>query len=108
MTTGSDFFGGTSFLDFLEEEPRTAFFSFQDQFGKAPAQQRYFQGQFQNIQNEFLGQLGQQIRGGGLPTLRFADFLSQFPFTQRYAQLSPFQRGERSAIFNPRTRFLPF
>ncbi len=98
------------FLDFLEEGPggpEAAFFSFQDQFGGSPAQQRFFSGQFPQIQQEFLGQLGQQIRQGGQPSGTFVNFLENFPFTQRFAGLTPFERGgARRSQFAPRTRSL--
>ena len=113
MGMQNPFRGQTPFLDMLEAEPRSAFFSFQNQFGQSPNQRRYFQNQFQDIHNQFLGQLGTQIRGGELPTLspeqhaqRFTSFLENFPFTERFAALPPQQRGVFPSQFNPRTRFL--
>lgn len=99
------------FLDFLEDRPEAGFFSFQDQFGRAPAQRQFFQRQFGDIQNEFLGLLGEQIRGGDVPNLRFLDFLEDFDFSKRFRQLPPSQRGGTAGfqrLFSPRTRSLFF
>jgi hypothetical protein len=103
----SGFFGGSNpFASFLEDVPEAAYFSLDKPFGRSPRQERFFQGQFQNIQNEYLGALGQQIRGGQFPTLRFTDFLEKFPFTKRYASLPPQSRGDFPRQFSPPTRFL--
>jgi hypothetical protein len=96
----NDLFGGL-----LGEEPRAAFFSFQNQFGQSPNQRKFFQNQFSNIQNEFLGVLGQQLQQGMLPQQSFSDFLGDFPFTQRFASLAPSMRGAQTNRFSPRTMF---
>jgi hypothetical protein len=112
---GSGFFGsGTSpWSDWLEEDKagqRAAYFSFGPQFGQAPSQRRYYENSFDRIQNEYLGALGQQARSGEAPSLRFGDFLEDFPFTQRYLSQPPSQRGGNfSSRYTPRTRFIrPF
>jgi len=99
------------FLAFLEDNQRAAFFGEQERFGgarNAPSQKRFFQGQFQNIQNEFLGKLAQQIRQGQTPNLRFTDFVGGLDFTQRFASLPPSFRGDFPSQFNPPTRSLFF
>jgi hypothetical protein len=93
------------FSGLLGEEPRAAFFSFQNQFGRSPNQRRFFQNQFSNIQNEFLGQLGRQLRQGMIPQKSFTNFLGDFPFTQRFASLPPSQRGAQTGRFAPRAVF---
>lgn len=95
------------FLEFLEGEPRATYFSYQNQFGRSPRQRDFFQNQFADIYNEYLGQLGSQARGGQLPTLRFNDVLSGLNFDQRFQRLSPEQRGEsgRSSQFAPSIRY---
>jgi hypothetical protein len=94
------------FGDLLGEEPRAAFFSFQDQFGqRSPNQRRYFQNQFSNIHNEFLGKLGQQLRQGVMPQQTFTDFLGGLPFSQRFASLPPEMRGGQQSRLSPRTAF---
>lgn len=51
------------FLDYLEDRPEAGYFSFQDQW-KTPNQKKYFQSQFSNIQNQYMGQLGQWVKAG--------------------------------------------
>jgi len=127
------FFDGNPFRSYLEDVPQAAYFSFQDQFGQtprgvtSPGQRQYFQNQFQNIHNRFMGQLGQQLRRGEAPTRQFTDFLSErlpqdrrtegvpiaptrpIPFAERFASLPPALRGDYSASrLSPRGRFLFF
>ncbi len=91
------------FLETPGEPQQAAYYAYQPQWG-GTRQQKYYQGQFANVQNEYLGKLGQQILGGGAPTLNFTDFLSQVPWTQRYAQMPPSMRGFSASQFNPYTR----
>ena len=100
MTTGFGFDG--NWLDFLEDKPEAGYFSYQNQW-RTPNQKKYYQNQFQEIQNEYLGRLGQQLRSGGAPTEKFTDFLGQFPWTLRFMQLPPSMRGDNPSLFNPRT-----
>ena len=74
-------------------------------FGTSPASRRYFQGQFQNVYNEFLGQQGRALQGGQIPSQTFSQFLDQFPFTQRYSALPPEMSGRGISVFAPRVRF---
>ena len=92
------------FLDFLEDEPKAAYFGYQDQW-RTPNQRKYFQSQFANIQNQYLGSLGKQIYGGGVPSLKFTDFLSQFPWMQQYQQSSE-GMGQDTSRYNPWTRWM--
>ena len=74
-----------------------------------PNQRRFFENQYQNVFNDYLGNLGSQVRGGNAPTESFAQFTQNFPFSARYADLPPGQRvGSPMRTFAPRTRFLPF
>ena len=94
-----------SFLDpqeMLSAMPEASHFSFQDQFGQAPTQRRFFQGQFQNIFNQFLGGLGKQIRQGEAPTNTFEDFMGNYNFGQQSV------RGATTSRFAPSARFLNF
>ena len=83
----------------------SAYFSQQNQW-KSPNVKKYFQGQFSNIQNQYMGQLGQMIQGGQAPSLEFTDFLSQFPWQQKFQELSPQERGQDTSRFNPFTRWV--
>ena len=107
----------TSFVgpqDILAEAPKATFFSFQDQFGGAPTQRRHFQGQFQDIYNQYLGTLGQQLRQDAQagrdprPSTSFLDFMGDFNFSQQFGQIPPSIRGGTTGRFAPSARFLNF
>jgi len=94
-------------LDALEEQAnwRTGYFGFQSQFGNSPNQKKYYQNQFQKIQDEFMGKQAQQVLGGGAPNLGFVDFLKNYNWNQNYQGLPPQERGQDNARFNPFTRW---
>lgn len=92
--------------DLLEENPRLPFSNQINQLGRGTTQGRFFGGRFENIRDEFLGQLGSQIQGGGTPTLRFTDFLENFDFDRRFRGTAPSLRGQGGqARFRPPTQF---
>ena len=91
---------------FLEEEPRSAFFSATQPFQTSNRMRRFLQEQFQPVWNEFLGAMGRQARLGQVPDLRFADFTQGTNFPQQFQQQPRWQRGESAQFFNPRMRFL--
>lgn len=93
---------GQEFLASDPEGRRASFFSFVNQ-QKAP-QRRFFQNEFQNIQNQFLGQLGQNIRESGTSDLTFESFLGDFPFATRFQGLPPSLRGALKTRFAPSVR----
>ena len=100
-----------SFLDpqeMLAAVPEAAYFSFQDQAGQSPTQRRFFQSQFQNVFNKFLGGLGQQWREGQTSPDTFTDFLGNYNFGQQFGQLPPSVRGATTSRFAPPARFLNF
>tara|TARA_R100000306_G_scaffold37350_1_gene37514 strand:- start:172 stop:486 length:315 start_codon:yes stop_codon:yes gene_type:complete len=78
---------------------------FGNPYGTSPASRRYFQGQFQNIYNDFLGAQGRALQGGQLPSQTFTQFLKQYPFTQRYAALPPELAGRTLGSFAPRVQY---
>ena len=78
---------------------------FGNPFGTSPASRRYFQGQFQNIYDEFLGKQGRALQGGQMPTQNFQQFLQAFPFTQRYSSLPPEMTGRTLGSFAPRVQY---
>jgi len=96
--------------DFLEEEPEIAYFGHQDQFGGRPAQNQYYQGAYQDVYNQYRGQLGSQALGGQDPTTLWTDFLSDFNFRDQFNQLSPSRRGEtesRRSLVSPLQWLIP-
>ena len=119
-TTGANpitkrFGSDNPFMEFLEFEPEAAYYSSpagwagQGAFAQGtPNQRRYYQNQFQNTYNEFLGALGSQIRGGGEPTMRFTEHLEGIPWAEKYAALTPEMAGRRTSRFSPGTRQIYF
>ena len=87
--------GFNPFLEFLETEPRAAFFSHGNRFGgpqKSQRQTNYYQNQFNEIYDQYLGNLGQQARGGTMPAGSFNDFLGGFDFEDWYRRQVPYQQ----------------
>jgi len=78
---------------------------FGNPFGASPASRRYFQGQFQNIYDDFLGTQGKSLQRGEMPAQNFQQFLQEFPFTQRYASLPPEMTGRSLGNFAPRVQY---
>ncbi len=93
------------FLNFLNQEPEAGYFSYQNQW-KSPNQKKFFQSQFSNIQNQYMGQLGATIRGGGEPTQNWTDFLGQYDWGQQFQSQTPQQRGIDTSRYNPFTKWL--
>jgi|TARA_R110000765_G_scaffold143410_1_gene244925 hypothetical protein len=73
-----------NFSDFLEEQPQALYQSFlgDPKNNMNSSMKRYYQNQFSNIQNEYLGKLARDMRGGITPTGKFADYLEKDVFTQ--------------------------
>ena len=114
-TFGSVFGQDNPFLDYLEGTTggkKALFFGgVQDQLGGLPTSQRKraaLENVFQDVQNEFLAELGTQALTGNQPSLTFNEYLSRVSTSDRpigdriYRQMgSPY-----TAQFTPRTRFL--
>jgi hypothetical protein len=101
----------TGWEDFLlAENPQWSYFSSapfttSQQQGYSPAQQNYWRGQFGNVWNRYMGELGSATRSGQ-QFGTFDDYLENMPFTQMYYQnVSPQERG-RVGRYNPATRFV--
>ena len=92
----------------LDAAPEAAFYSAAP-FGGAgggfsPSEEKYWRGQYGNVMNQYMGSLGQSLRQGQDPSATsFVDFLSAFPWTDRYMQSSPRNRPG----FIPTSRFAP-
>jgi len=96
-------------LEYEGAPQRAAYFGYQNQ-QRSPNQKRFFQNQFANVQNQYLGRLGQQIMGGGEPNLNFTDFLQQYfapqgGAAQAWGSMSPGQRGFDFGRYAPPTRW---
>ena len=95
-----------TFAGFLEEEPRAAFFGTLGEKGLLDSSSRRKQANdvYDQAMQGFYGKLGEQVLGGEAPTATFTDYLKDFPFTQRFAQLG--RQYDQGSQFSPRTRFL--
>lgn len=105
------------FLDFLEETETGRRASFFANVGNFNQQQPFsglgFQGQqfaanlFPQVQNRFLGALGNQINTGQQPNLRFTDFLrNNFDFRREFLRAPTFQTGRSTSGLVSPARFL--
>lgn len=67
------------FRAFLNEVPEAAYFSHRDK-ARSPAQNRFFDQQFQSVQNKYLGELGRMFNTGEGDPGQFseADFYDQY------------------------------
>lgn len=95
----------STFDPWLREQPEAGYFSFQNQW-KTPNAKKYFQGQFANIQNQYLGQLASQVRGGGEPTLDWMTKLRNIDWQQEFQEQTGGERRASTPRFNPFTRFI--
>lgn len=97
------------FAEFLEQEPRTAYFSRSNQFGGPQRSQRqagFFQNAFSDLYNQYLGSLGKQARAGMMPTGRWNDFMEGIDFDDFYRQRVPYQqRNQGGSDFAPPTHW---
>ena len=95
------------FQDFLEEEPGAAYFSHQNQWGGSPAKNKYWQNQFANVYNKYLGQLGVQAQAGETPSLNWTDYLKDYDFNNQFSNLPPGYRSTSAfKTFSPSLNWL--
>lgn len=102
-----------SFAGFLEERPQVAYYSSPTGMafgGRSPASQKFFERSFGDIYNQYLGELGSQIRDYSsgktkdTPSLTFTEYLKRDPFTDRYTAMPPTARGSFTGSYAPQTR----
>ena len=104
---------GNPFFQGFETDPqgqRANYFSHESQFGRSPNQKRFFQQQFEEVQNKYLGTLGQTIRSGGQPTQTLSRYLEDYfapqgGAQQQWASMSPRARGQDDSRFAPAARW---
>ena len=115
MATNNNNPFGDFYSDMLEMDPQMAYLGTltnQSFGGINPVQQKrardYFANQYSNIYNEYMAKKGREYQQKVDPAemTTFSDFLSDIPFTTRYAQLTPYQRGMSSQRFAPSTRYI--
>ena len=92
----------------LPYAPQAAYYSASPFGGESsPAAQQYWSGQYGNVHNQFMGELGRSYRRGEEPTMSFVDYLDQYPFTERYTALGPQMRaGGSTGRFAPSARYM--
>ena len=111
MATNNYLGANNPFIDYLDYDPVATYYSSptgQAFMGQSAGQERYYRGQYQDAYNDYLGALGSQIRQGAAPNMRFADYLEDYPFTERYAALTPQQAGRSTRQYSPSTRHIYF
>ena len=88
---------------YLEAEPASAYYSYSGEWD-SPRQGGYYQNQFTDIYNDYLGQLGSQVRGGGAPTNQWTDYLGDFDWDAWYRENQTYeQRNPNRSSFTPQT-----
>ena len=100
--------GDFPFSEFLESEPRAAYFGQSSRFGSAPRRQKYFEGAFQNVYDQYLGQLGRManVQDPAMETYGFNDWLKNtYRFDNDWGSMTPRERGESRGAFAPNARW---
>jgi len=108
-----DAFRNSPLFEGFETDPvgqRANYFSHQDQFGSSPNRRKFFDQQFQDVQNQFLGRVGKMFKTGtGDPAKEdWTGFLSDYFGTGGGAEYDWMQQGQRrqgAARYNPPTQF---
>ena len=111
MATNNYLGANNPFIDYLDYDPVATYYSStgaENFMGGSQGQQRFFRGQYQDAYNDYLGALGRDIRKGTAPDMNFADYLEDYPFTERYAALTPQQAGRTTRQYSPSTRHIYF
>ena len=98
------------FFDFFETEPQgqraNYFGQLASQPRQSPNQRKFFESQFEEVQNRYLGQLGKMVQGGQSPTTSLSDYLKDYfaPGGGANEDFSNATRGQRVAS---NTRYAP-
>ncbi len=96
--------------DWLTDQPQARFFGelANKRQSFTPGQSSYWGGQYGNIYNRYLGQLGQTAMQGQVPSQTFGNFMSQFPWERQWGNLPRWQRGYNERAFSPSMRWLMY
>ena len=94
------------FQDFLEEHPESGYYGYLEGQGFNRSKKRHLQGLLGQLQQNFMGQLGQQIIQGDAPTKKWMDFVGNTDLNKLYGSMSPRSRGMSQSSLTPRTRHL--
>ena len=119
------------FSDFLETQPQALYQSYlvDPKGGMTSNMRRYYQNQFNQIQQEYIGKLAKDMREGNLPQQTFQDFLGnpdtgvfrmpsasgrQMAGYERFRRQSPYARASYGQgpysqnIFAPSARWITY
>lgn len=81
-------------LPFLEDNPQALYTAMLNQRGGSNNFLNYWNKNFSNVQDKYMGSLGTQILGGQSPTTTFKDWLeNQFNFGTEWNRMAPWARG---------------
>ena len=80
---------------FIQETPEIAWGALKPQFGPQNYMD-YWNKQYGNVYDKYMGRLGQMALAGQPPNLEFTDFLGAYPFLDEWLKKAPWARGERS------------
>lgn len=101
------------FYQWAESTPegrRANYFSYQDQFGKAPNQRKWFEDQFQRVQDTYMGKGLAYLKAGGQDPQSADDFFKNYfaqggGAQQEWGAMAPSQRGVQDSRFAPSVRW---
>ena len=103
MTTPNPWAG---FLEDDETGRQAAYQSYRPQWGQG-RQAGYYENQFGQMYNQYLGTLGAQVRQGQEPTGQFNDYLGGYDWAGGYRQNVPYgQRTQGQNAFNPQVQWV--
>ena len=71
--------------------------------GASPDVNRYFEGAYTPVYNDYLSKLGKQAVSGGIPDLQFPDFLNTYNWAKRYLGQGFAGRLNALRTLSPRT-----
>jgi hypothetical protein len=95
------------FSEFLGAEPDILYEARRPQTQRAGLGRNFldfYRSRFDNVRNQYFGNIGRTMESEETPTQTFSSFLDDFDWAGRFRQLSPMQRGDRSALA-PRIRY---
>ena len=91
--------------EFLNDQPEIAYAAYRPQSGSNSFLD-YWRKAYGDVRNQYEQQLGGMALAGQPPALNWTDMLAGYPFMQRYAGLSPQERGgQRESDFAPGLRW---
>src|SRR3990167_4102418 len=96
-----------AFKAFQNEVPEAGYFSYRDK-ARSPNQRKFFDQQFANVQNQFIGRIGKIFNeGGDASTYNWTDFMPEY-FSPGggfdYDWMNQSSRRQGASRYNPPTQ----